>query len=121
MYFKCQFQNLKFQKESNYIVAIPFDFWKSFAYGQGTLEPDLESAREHALFQRTCQCGSKLKFISFPSLNFIQIIYDWFIVANVTSLKFPTNTLKINTLMLLRVGVGKVGVCANSHFWEEWT
>jgi hypothetical protein len=32
-------------------------------------------------------------------------------VANVTTLKFPTNTLKINTLMVLRVGVGKVGVC----------
>jgi hypothetical protein len=43
-------------------------------------------------------------------------------VANVTTLKFPTNTRKINTLMVLRVGVGKgrcLCVCANSHFWEE--
>jgi hypothetical protein len=55
------------------------------------------------------------------SLNFIQIIDDWFIVANVTTLKFPTKTLKINTLMVLRVGVGKIRVCANSYFWEEWT
>jgi hypothetical protein len=44
-----------------------------------------------------------------------------FIAANVTTLKFRTNTLQINTLMVLRVGVGEVGVCANSHFWEERT
>jgi len=55
------------------------------------------------------------------SLNFIQIIHDWFIVVNVTTLKLPTNTLKINTLMELRVDLGTVVVCANSHFWEEWT
>ncbi len=39
---------LKISKRKQLHSPDPIQFWKSSAYGQGTLEPDLESAREHA-------------------------------------------------------------------------
>jgi hypothetical protein len=77
-YFKCQFQNLKFQKKNNYIVPIPVDFWKSCAYGQGTLEPDLESAREHACSKELANVDQNSSSYHFkPELhpNYIWLIY----------------------------------------------